>query len=204
MIIYLILLYNVSFYDTLNKYISTNDTFINKRSTNMQDCFTVSFTGHRPQKLPWGYNEKDVRCLSFKNDLYSILQNAIQHNYYHFMSGMALGIDMISAELVLKLKKKNKNISLTCVIPCLYQEELWNMAQQKRYHKILKKADKIIYITNSPYTDGCMQKRNQYLIDHSNVVIGVWNGSKSGTSNTLHYAKKKGCKIRIIDINHYK
>lgn len=29
---------------------------------------TVCFTGHRSQKLPWGYNEEDERCVNMKKD----------------------------------------------------------------------------------------------------------------------------------------
>lgn len=170
----------------------------------MEECFTVSFTGHRPQKLPWGYNESDDRCLRFVKDMKNILQTAILHQYCHFITGMALGIDMICAEIVLELKKKNKNVTLCCAIPCMNQEKLWNKVQQKRYHHILKKADSIVYITNEEYTAGCMQKRNEYMIDRSDVVIGVWDGTKSGTGNTLQYAKKKGRKIRTINPKNYK
>lgn len=28
---------------------------------------TLCFTGHRSQKLPWGYNESDERCIDMRN-----------------------------------------------------------------------------------------------------------------------------------------
>ena len=28
-----------------------------------------AFTGHRPRKLPWGYNEADARCVALKETL---------------------------------------------------------------------------------------------------------------------------------------
>lgn len=180
------------------------DIIICFRSIKMQECFTVSFTGHRPQKLPWEYDERDKRCQSFLKDMKNMLQTAISHEYCHFMTGMALGIDMLCAEIVLTLKKKNKNVTLCCVIPCLNQEKLWNKEQQKRYHRILKMADSVVWVTKEKYIKGCMQKRNEYMIDHSDVVIGVWDGSQSGTGNTLLYAKKKGCKIKIINPKDYK
>lgn len=35
-----------------------------------------------------------------------------------------------------------------------------------------------------------MQKRNEYMIDHSEAIVAVYDGSKSGTRNCLNYAKK--------------
>jgi uncharacterized phage-like protein YoqJ len=44
-----------------------------------------------------------------------------------------------------------------------------------------------------------MQKRNEYMIDKSDYVIAVWDGSPSGTGNTVRYAKQKNKKILIIN-----
>ena len=88
-------------------------------------------------------------------------------------------------------------------MPCLGQELKWNINQQKRYKKILKKCDEQI-VLYSHYTPTCMNDRNKFMIDNSNFVIACYNGSPSGTRNTLLYAKKKGCKIRIINPDNYK
>ena len=36
------------------------------------------------------------------------------------------------------------------------------------------------------------------MVDHSAHVIAVFNGEKSGTKNTIDYAKKRGVEIEII------
>ncbi len=47
-----------------------------------------------------------------------------------------------------------------------------------------------------------MQKRNEYMVDKSNLVLAIWNGDKSGgTWNTIKYAMKKGKNIRYIMLN---
>ncbi len=66
---------------------------------------TCCFTGHRPQSLPWKFNEKDERCLKMKEQLWNEIIKAIKNGYKTFISGMALGFDMICAEIVLELKK---------------------------------------------------------------------------------------------------
>ena len=157
------------------------------------------FTGHRSQKLPWRFDESDVRCLAMKELAKLEIENAIlNEGITHFISGMALGFDMIAAELVLELKKLYPNIILECAIPCKGQESKWPILQQKRYHDILKQADKIRCIY-SHYEDGCMQERNKYMINNLSLVIALYNGMPGGTQQTLNYAKEKGLKVKIIN-----
>ena len=42
------------------------------RSRQISCCFT----GHRPGKLPWRYNEKDPRCLSLKRRIADAVETA--------------------------------------------------------------------------------------------------------------------------------
>lgn len=164
---------------------------------------TACFTGHRPVKLPWGYNEKKENCLKFKADLYNILRNAILFGIENFITGMAEGFDMIAAETVLKLKKEFPHVKLIAAIPCKGQEERWGLSQQERYHNILKRCDDAIVLAER-YYDGCMNDRNLYMAKHSGFCIACWDGLPSGTANTIRLAQQNGCKVRLINPNDYK
>ena len=59
----------------------------------------------------------------------------VYDGYVYFISGMALGFDMICAEIVLELKMKYPYIKLICAIPCKNQDKLWNDDCKKRYKK---------------------------------------------------------------------
>ncbi len=161
--------------------------------------YTCCFTGHRPKGLPWGYNEKSELCESFKTELIKIIETFIRFGCNYFICGMALGIDMICAEIVITLKKKYKNIIFECAIPCREQSKMWKAEYRERYNKILQLADRIIYISES-YSYDCMNKRNKYMVEKADILIAVWNGKPSGTFNTIKFAKEKGCKIKIIKI----
>ena len=54
------------------------------------------------------------------------------------------------------------------------------------------------YVSDTEYFNGCMQKRNQYMVDTSSVLIAVYDGVSGGTKNTVEYAKKKDKKIIVI------
>lgn len=96
---------------------------------------TCCFTGHRPQNLPWRSNEEDIRCIKMKELLRQEILRAINNGYNVFISGMALGFDIICAEMVLELKKKYKNIKLMGAIPCKTQDKLWKEKDKQRYRK---------------------------------------------------------------------
>lgn len=57
------------------------------------------FTGHRPEKL--GIPEKQV-----KEKLRKAIRQAIEDGFTTFISGMARGVDMWAAEIVLEERKK--------------------------------------------------------------------------------------------------
>ena len=75
------------------------------------------FTGHRPQKLPWGMNENDPRCVKLKAELDARLGAIYELGYRHFICGMAIGCDMYFAEAVLKLREKYGDVTLEAAIP---------------------------------------------------------------------------------------
>ena len=53
-----------------------------------------AFTGHRPQSLPFGFNEADDRCIALKQKLREEIINQIENNgVTHFITGMAIGVD---------------------------------------------------------------------------------------------------------------
>ena len=159
---------------------------------------TCAFTGHRPQSLPFGFNESDERCVALKQKLRNEIITLIEENgVTHFISGMAIGVDMYAAEIVLGLKAKY-NITLECAIPCETQAEKWSEPLRNRYFEIASKCDKETLLQQR-YTPDCMHKRNRYMVDQADFIIAVWDGRVSGTSKTVRYAQHQGKPIRVIN-----
>lgn len=159
------------------------------------------FTGHRPKSLPFGYNEEEAACKKLKELLCENIEKQITENgVTHFISGMAMGVDIYAAEAVLKLREKYPQIKLECAIPCETQANKWSEGWRNRYFDIIRRSD-VAKMLQTHYTSDCMMKRNKYMVDNSDVVIAVWNGEKSGTGNTVDYAMKSGKKVIIIDPN---
>ena len=141
-----------------------------------------AFTGHRSKSFSWKDNETAPGCVLLKETLAEQISV----------------LDLWAAEIVLDLKKKNPALRLHCILPCEGQEDAWPMSEQERYRSILRQADEVIYV-NREYTSDCMLARNRYLVEHSSVLLAVYNGSRrSGTGMTVRYAKRLGREVIVI------
>lgn len=160
---------------------------------------TCCFTGHRPKSLPFGYNEQDPQCVKLRFQIWDLMNKLIKENLVtHFISGMALGIDQMCAEMVIALRDKHPEITLECAIPCEEQAIKWTEPQRDRYFWIAERCDKETLVQHH-YDNECMQKRNKYMVDKSDIVIAVWNGKASGTSKTVAYAQEQKKTVIIIN-----
>lgn len=152
---------------------------------------TACFTGHRPPKI----NDGNISFV--RGELTRVIGGLIEKGYTAFISGMAQGVDMLAAQAVLDYKRKNPEITLECAVPCRTQAQRWNAADKARYNEILAAADKVT-VLGETYTPWCMQQRNMYMVDNSDTVIAVFDGSRGGTFNTVEYARRKGKELIII------
>lgn len=157
-----------------------------------------AFTGHRPRKFPWGYNEADARCVALKQALAAEIAKLVNAGVTDFFSGMAEGADTWAALAVLALKKENPALKFHCVLPCEGQADGWSASARELYHSILEQADEVVYV-NRVYSKNCMLERNRYLIDHAACLLAVYNGEwRGGTAMTVRYARKLGREVIIL------
>ena len=158
-----------------------------------------AFTGHRPAKYPWKYNERDSRCMALKSVLAQQIRRLEAAGVTDWLTGMAQGTDIWAAEIILERRKENPALRLHCILPCEGQEVKWPMAEQERYSSFMRRADEVVYV-NRAYHPDCMLERNRYMVDRASVLLAVYNGAyRSGTGMTVRYAQKLGREIIIIN-----
>ena len=155
------------------------------------------FTGHRPGKLPWRYNEEDPRCLRLKQRIADALEIAYQEGYRHFLCGMAMGCDLYFCEEVLKLRERYPDVTLEAAIPCPTQADTWPAAQKERYERLVAACD-METLVSAQYTSTCMQRRDRYMVDHASLLIAAFDGSSGGTRYTVEYALRRG--VNLLDL----
>ena len=160
---------------------------------------TCAFTGHRPEKLPWGYNEEDFRCLALKERMWKAVQELYDCGYRHFLCGMAQGCDLYFCETVIALRCLAVGVTVEAVIPHAGQAERWSADQRARYERLLGMCDQKRVL--APFYDrGCMQRRNRYMVDHASCLLSVYDGSGGGTGYTVGYALQKNMKVMHLDV----
>lgn len=114
------------------------------------------FTGHRPEKLQ--RSEEEVRV-----DLEYEIRKAVRDGLTVFITGMARGVDIDAAEIVLQLRDEGYPVRLICASPYPGFENNWSRAWQARYGFVIAKADLVRYI-RPQYSRGCFQIRNEWMV----------------------------------------
>lgn len=163
------------------------DTRNNMEQKNFTKAQCAAFTGHR--LLPFG--KPEYLKEQIKNAIIEYYAEGI-HNYF---CGMAMGFDLLAAETIMSLKNELANLHLTAVVPYRNQYERWHMRDQVRYMAIIDKADRVI-ILSEQYFNGCLLRRNDYMLSHSSRLIAYFNGKpQGGTFYTYRKAQSKGMPV---------
>ena len=160
---------------------------------------SCSFTGHRPSRFSFGYDENDDRCARLKTVMREQIMALVAEGVAKYYSGMALGVDTWAAEIVLDLKKSHSDLRLIAVRPCETQADHWTVEQRERHFDILEACDDIITM-QLRYSRAAIFERNKYLIDIAGNLLAVYDGgSNGGTAYTVGYGRHQQRRIIIIN-----
>ena len=156
-----------------------------------------AFSGHRPQRLPWNTSEDDPRCVALKEKMEIGLKELTECQVNLFLCGMARGCDFYFAEAVLRLQKTVPSVQLWAILPCGNQTLGWCREDQARYGRILDGCTRVILLQKR-YTSDCMRRRNQWLVEHADCLMTVYDGGSGGTGWTVRFAQRR--KLPIIPL----
>lgn len=157
------------------------------------------FTGHRPEKLPWRYDEEAPGCISLKEQMDKTLRKAYNDGFTHFICGMAAGCDMYFCEAALKLREEKPDITVEAAIPCEGQHSAWPPELRNRYHRLVEDCD-FLTLVQHEYSPDCFMRRNRYMVDNSRLLIAAYTGRSGGTMKTILYAIRQGLEIIELDV----
>lgn len=150
------------------------------------------FTGHRPEKLT--VSEERLAAL-----LEAEIRKAIDQEFTTFITGMAKGTDLIAAEIVLRLREEDPRLRLIAALPYPNFGQRWGGGWSERFQRVLSAADQIECVC--PCSSwASYQLRNEWMVNHSALVIAAFNGESGGTKNTLDFARKQRVPCVVIDI----
>lgn len=144
---------------------------------------TATFCGH--SKFPLDQNQQ--------NRLTGIIEKTILSGVNIFLCGAYGDFDNICAEILLSLKQKYPQLKIIAVTPYITE------AYQTQNKYLEKNYDEVIYppIEKTPYRLAII-KRNEWMVDNSDIIISGVVFSFGGAARILSYAKRK--KKEIISI----
>lgn len=141
----------------------------------------VAGTGHRPDKLGGYSKEIEDRIFLIARDALDVLKPTM------VISGMAIGWDLALARAALHLK-----LPLHAAIPFYGQEKKWPRNVQALYKDILRKCSAFTCVSEGGYAAWKMHKRNEWMVDNSNVLLSLFDGlNEGGTAACIRYALSK-------------
>lgn len=140
----------------------------------------LTVTGHRPARLGGYSSENRLRLEAFAETM--LLR--VKPNY--IITGMAQGWDQAIATAAVSLK-----IPFTAALPFENQPSRWPPEAQRRWRSLVDKAFKI-NCPQADYRHGLMQERNEWMVDHADQLLALFDGSmKGGTADCVRYAKHR-------------
>ena len=155
-----------------------------KKEIKFCEAATAAFTGHR-----W-YDSS--RKHSVRKKIEECVREAYRNGITNFISGMAIGFDLLAAEVVLSLRHECPAITLTAVLPFREQASRFNELNKCRYYKCLSQADDIVILSND-YTAKCYLERDRFMVEHSSLLIACYDGrNRGGTFWTVNFAARTG------------
>lgn len=146
------------------------------------------FSGHRD--LP-----------ACREALAEALERAVREHlaagYTAFVSGGAMGFDLLAAETVLRLRAEDGRARLYMILPCPGQERAYPPEEKRRYQAALAGADLVRY-TAGRYYKGCMLTRDRVLAQAADGCICYLTRSTGGTAYTVRQAILRDVPIRNL------
>ena len=132
--------------------------------------------------------------------LYNFAYQVLEQNLHpgdEAIVGMAQGWDMAVASACVVL-----TAPFTAAVPYPGQEIVWpDLETRVHYHTLLGKAQRVIYVSESTGGNAsrALQLRNQWIVDHSQKLISLWDEVESGgTWNCVKYARRQN--VEVINV----
>lgn len=170
----------------------------------MEYTRACAITGHRPARFCFKYDENNNGCKRIKKRIRDQLTQLYEQGFRQFWVGGALGVDMWAGEILLRLKEQPEysEIQLMIALPFEGHDGNWEERSRRRMAFLIKHSSETIIAgqKNAPPAVN-YRRRNEYMIDHADVLLAVYDNDRSirsGTGMMVNYARKKGLPVILI------
>jgi len=153
----------------------------------MNSTIKIAFTGHRYLSLP--------QVESHLNKLHQDYPDAV------WITGGAVGLDSIAASFAMA---HGIRLWLILPFPIHVMSKYWTPDQKRCIQDCWDYAENTSVLAPI-YDVSIYQRRNERMVDLSDMVAAFWDGSPGGTGNCVRHALKVGKKmVRFSDFSGIK
>lgn len=135
--------------------------------TKFAKAASAAFTGHRF----YNFSQNEL----IKERLIKAILEAYKHGISNFISGFAIGIDLMAAQIVQSLKSSCPGMTLTAAIPFRGQADRFSANDKMVYENLIALADEVL-ILSERYCQTCIQPCLEGLQVHrvgiKDILIG--------------------------------
>lgn len=151
----------------------------------------VAITGHRPEKL-----DNPTFIAAIIEQVFGLQEIGL------VVSGMASGVDLMAAEIAIKMK-----IPVAAIRPWNYHaprkgdKALYEyvMKHAAIKHDVVRVYPKEKGVEPDYPGDYVYPNRNKWMVDNSDKVFAIWDGSSGGTAHCVNYAFEKKRRVLRYD-----
>ncbi len=144
---------------------------------------TCAVSGHRV--LPAGFDEEALAAA---------LKGIADEGFRVFLVGMAIGFDTACFRQLLKLREDDPSLRIAAVVPCVGQENYFREKDREIYRDYLSRADYKVVLEDG-YKEGCMLKRNDFMLENSSLLLAHLRVRRGGTWYTVKKARSLGVPV---------
>ena len=154
----------------------------------ISEIYRVSFIGHREIIYDFRYVEDTLDRI--------IADVTTNKEFVEFYVGKNGDFDTMAASAVKRYQNRTgkENSALILVIPY----EVTNMDLCEKFYDEIICPDELFGV----HFKSAITKRNEWLVDHSDVLIAYVNKEGGGASKCLSYAEKQGKRIKNIAVKN--
>ena len=141
---------------------------------------TCCFTGHRPEKLPWREDEGGSPVPGAEGQAGRGGGGRLRKK------GCGISCAVWPGERIFTAARRRwpcgsgaPGVTVEAVIPCEEQAARWRERDRERWFSLVERCDNETMLQHH-YDRGCMLRRNRYLVDHSAMLIAVYDGMLGG------------------------
>ncbi|MCW4093279.1 DUF1273 domain-containing protein [Prevotella copri] len=162
-----------------------------KNMTKFDKAVSAAFTGHRF----YNFSQQEV----IRERLTKAILEAYEHGISNFISGFAIGIDLMAAQIVQSLKPSCPGMTLTAAIPFRGQADRFKPSDRVVYDGLMASADEVIVLSEYYYTR-CFLDRDEFMVENASLLIAFYDGREKGGT---YYTFKKANSLGIPVVNIY-